>query len=36
MDAMTMPYRVKPEGELGRLRAGDAIAADLLVEDDGA
>ena len=36
MDAMTMPYRVKPEDELNKLHAGDAISADLLVEDDGA
>ena len=36
MDAMTMPYKVKPESELGKLHSGDAVAADLLVEDDGA
>jgi protein SCO1/2 len=36
MDAMTMPYRVKPEDELNRLHPGDAISANLLVEDDGA
>ena len=36
MDAMTMPYKVKPESELNQLHPGDAITADLLVEDDGA
>ncbi|HEX3106488.1 MAG TPA: copper-binding protein [Terriglobales bacterium] len=36
MDAMTMPYQVKPERELTQLHPGDAITADLLVEDDGA
>jgi protein SCO1/2 len=36
MDAMTMPYKVKPTSELNKLHAGDAITADLLVEDDGA
>jgi len=36
MDAMIMPYKVKPESELNKLHAGDAITADLLVEDDGA
>ena len=36
MDAMTMPYKVKPESELNKLHSGDAITADLLVEDDGA
>jgi protein SCO1 len=36
MDAMTMPYKVKPESELGKLHPGDAVTADLLVEDDGA
>jgi protein SCO1/2 len=36
MDAMTMPYKVKPEGELNKLHSGDAITADLLVQDDGA
>jgi protein SCO1/2 len=36
MDAMTMPYKVKPDSELNKLHPGDAITADLLVEDDGA
>ena len=36
MDAMTMPYKVKPESELDQLHPGDAIAADLLVQDEGA
>jgi protein SCO1 len=36
MDAMTMPYKVKPESELNKLHSGDLITADLLVEDDGA
>jgi protein SCO1 len=36
MDAMTMPYKVKPEGELDKLHPGDVITADLLVQDEGA
>jgi protein SCO1/2 len=36
MDAMTMPYKVKPDSELKNLHPGDAITATLLVEDDGA
>lgn len=36
MDAMTMPYRVKPDSELNQLHPGDGVTADLLVEDDGA
>ena len=36
MSAMTMPYKVKPEGELDQLHPGDAIAADLLVQDEDA
>jgi protein SCO1 len=36
MDAMTMPYKVKPESELDKLHSGDAITADLLVQDEGA
>jgi protein SCO1 len=35
MDAMTMPYKVKPESELEKLYPGDAISADLLVQDEG-
>lgn len=36
MSAMTMPYKVKPEGELDKLHPGDVITADLLVQDEGA
>jgi protein SCO1/2 len=36
MDAMTMPYQVKPEGELDKLHPGDAVAADVVVQDDSA
>jgi protein SCO1 len=36
MDAMTMPYKVKPESELDELHPGDVITADLLVQDEGA
>lgn len=36
MDAMTMPYPVKPEAELARLHPGDAITADVVVQDDSA
>jgi protein SCO1/2 len=36
MDAMTMPYQVKPESELDKLRPGDAITADLTVQDQNA
>jgi protein SCO1 len=35
MEAMTMPYKVKPESELEKLHPGDAISADLLVHDEG-
>jgi protein SCO1/2 len=34
MGAMTMPYQVKPAGELDKLSAGDAITADVVVQDD--
>ena len=34
MDAMTMPYTVKPADELDKLAAGDAITADIVVQDD--
>lgn len=33
MDAMTMPYAVKPESELERLSPGDRITADVVVRD---
>jgi protein SCO1/2 len=36
MDAMTMSYKVKPDGELDKLHPSDAITADLLVQDEGA
>lgn len=36
MDAMTMPYRVKPDSELKMLHPGDLVSASLVVEDDGA
>lgn len=36
MDAMTMPYKVKPDSELNQLHPGDDVTADLLVADDGA
>ena len=34
MGAMTMPFEVKPQGELDKLASGDAITADLIVQDD--
>lgn len=34
MDAMTMPYEVKPESELDKLVPGDAITADVVLQDD--
>jgi Cu/Ag efflux protein CusF len=34
MGAMTMPYTVKPEGELDKLSTGDAITADIVAQDD--
>lgn len=36
MDAMTMPYQVKPKTELDRLHSGDSITADLIVQGDNA
>lgn len=36
MGAMTMPYTVKPEGELGKLKPGEAITADVVVQDENA
>jgi protein SCO1/2 len=36
MDAMTMPYQVKPENELEKLHPGDSITADLIVQDESA
>ena len=34
MAAMTMPYQVKPESELDKLKPGDQISADVVVQDD--
>ena len=34
MDAMTMPYPVKPESELDKLKPGDLVTGDLVVQDD--
>ena len=34
MDAMTMPYPVKPASELDKLAPGDAITADVVVQGD--
>lgn len=34
MGAMTMPYVVKPASELDKLAPGDAITADVVVQDD--
>jgi protein SCO1/2 len=36
MDAMTMPYVVKPESELDQLKPGEPITADLIVQDESA
>jgi Cu/Ag efflux protein CusF len=36
MEAMTMPYQVKPESELDKLKPGDTIAADVVVQDEKA
>jgi protein SCO1 len=34
MAAMTMPYQVKPESELDKLKPGDLITADVVVQDE--
>ena len=34
MEAMTMPYNVKPESEADKLAPGDAITADVVVQDE--
>ena len=36
MDAMTMPYEVKPESELDKLSPGDSITADVVLENEKA
>jgi Cu/Ag efflux protein CusF len=33
---MTMPYNVKPESDLDKLKPGDAITADVVVQDEKA
>ena len=34
MGAMTMPYTVKPESELQKLKPGEAITADVVLQND--
>lgn len=34
MSAMTMPYNVKPEGELDKLSQGDSITAEVVIQGD--
>ena len=36
MEAMTMPYQVKPPDQLTKLSAGDTITADVVVQNDDA
>ena len=36
MEAMTMPYQVKPPDELAKLSAGDTITADVVVQNEDA
>src|SRR5437867_4836289 len=36
MGAMIMPYTVKPESDLDKLKPGDAITADVVVQDERA
>jgi protein SCO1/2 len=36
MEAMTMPYQVKPADALNKLSAGDTITADVVVQNDDA
>ena len=36
MAAMTMPYEVKPESELDKLKPGDAITADVVLQNEKA
>ena len=36
MEAMTMPYPVKPEGDLNKLQPGDLVTGDLVVQNDNA
>lgn len=34
MDAMTMPYPIKPETDLDKLQPGDVVTGDVVVQDD--
>jgi len=34
MGAMSMPYKIKPESDLQKLKPGEAIAADVVVQGD--
>jgi len=34
MEAMTMPYNIKPEDAVDKLAPGDAITADVVVQDE--
>lgn len=36
MDAMTMPYEVRPESAMDNLKPGDAITADVVLQDEKA
>jgi Cu/Ag efflux protein CusF len=36
MDAMTMPYEVRPESAMDKLKPGDAITADVVLQDEKA
>ena len=36
MDAMTMPYEVRPESAMDKLKPGDVIAADVVLQDEKA
>ena len=36
MDAMPMPYQVKPESDLDKLSPGDVVTADVVVQDEKA
>ena len=36
MDAMTMPYEVRPESAMGKLKPGDVITADVVLQDEKA
>ncbi len=34
MDAMTMPYEVRPESAMDKLKPGDVISADVVLQDE--